>query len=113
MTTDDLGWMLGRTILDLEDAAAFLGIEAGSLWAAARSRRVCYVQYRTHKYFTAADLAAYAAARAPGMASALTAVPAFEIIGEGQARWVREIPATGELPTRDSAALEREPSVLD
>lgn len=60
-----------REIMDVQDAATYLGIEKVSLEAAAAKRRIGYVQVGYKKLFTKADCDDYIANRAKGRFSGL------------------------------------------
>jgi hypothetical protein len=64
-----LARMLQTRIFDVDDAAAFLGIQPESLRAAAYRRRISSVQYAGRTYFAYSDLADYRADRDRGRAS--------------------------------------------
>lgn len=63
--------MLRTRIFDVEDAAAFLGIEPESLRAAAYRRRISSVHYAGRTYFAYSDLADYRDLRDRGRASSV------------------------------------------
>lgn len=63
--------MRAREIMDVDDAATYLGIEKVSLEAAASRRTIGYVQVGFKKLFTKQDCDEYAAKRAKGRFSQL------------------------------------------
>lgn len=75
MNYRDLARLLrNREIMDVQDAATYLGIEKVSLEAAAARRRIGYVQVGYKKLFTREDLDRYAELSARGRFSGLTHV---------------------------------------
>jgi excisionase family DNA binding protein len=64
--------MRNREIMDVEDAATYLGIKKVSLEAAAMRGRIGYVQIGYKKLFTKADCDDYLAKTAKGRFSQLT-----------------------------------------
>lgn len=86
----DLAAMLRSEVFDLDDAAAFLGLETGSLWAALYRRRIRYVQYRTHKYFAVSDLIDYMHRRGTGLSSELGRERPIEVVTVDGKRVARE-----------------------
>ena len=73
MNYRDLARMMRqRQIMDVEDAATYLGIQKVSLEAAAARRRIGYVQLGYKKLFTKDDLDEYRARAAKGRFSRLT-----------------------------------------
>lgn len=76
---EDLAKLLSSDILDVEDAAAFLGIARNSIEYAAYRQRIPYVQYGAKKLFTKDDLRDYASKRGRGRDSQLDEAPHFVV----------------------------------
>src|SRR5262245_43743233 len=75
----DWSAILGRYLLDADDAALYLGIARNSLDYAAYRRRIPFVQYGAKKLFPKADLDDYRAARGRGRESRLTPAARFRV----------------------------------
>lgn len=75
----DLAALLGREVLDAEDAAAFLGIKRQSLESASLRKRIPFVHYGAKKWYTRADLLDYHAKRGRGRDSRLDEIEPIEV----------------------------------
>lgn len=92
LRAEDLGTLLGTSILDVDDAAAYLGLVRGSLWQAMFRYRIPYVQYGRYRYFAVGDLDDYMRLRHRGRASEIDYVRPLEVVTVKGARTVRRIP---------------------
>ena len=92
LRAEDLAQLVRTQMFDLDDAAAFLGLDRSGIWAACYRRRIRFVQYGRHKYFAIDDLRSYAAARNRGLASELVRERPLEVVTEGLRRVVRPMP---------------------
>ena len=79
LRAEQLADLLGREILDAEDAARFLGIAQNSIEYAVYRRRIPCVQYGAKKLFARADLLDYSSARGRGRESRLEEQPVLVV----------------------------------
>lgn len=63
-----------REVMDIEEAATYLGLKRASLEAACQRQRIGFVQYGAKKWFTRVDCDAYREAAARGRNTRLTRV---------------------------------------
>jgi hypothetical protein len=75
----DLAELLFNEVMDVEDAARYLGIARNSMEYAAYRKRVPFVHYAAKKLFTRADLDDYALSRGRGRRSELQTVDPFVV----------------------------------
>lgn len=79
MRAPELKALLEDDVLDVDQAANYLGVQPNSIEVAAHRNRIPFVHLRRVKLFTKADLDDYRERRAPGRASRLTFQPPIVI----------------------------------